>query len=559
MPVLWLTALVVVFATAGPSQQRTEARKAETQPEIRGVVLEAGLSRPVSDAEVSYWKVPGGSYAPALEFTPGKALGRAKTGADGAFRFSPEELGNYYVRVTREGYVNAGRMSTSATVGLTESRPTREIEFTLARPARITGQLMDEETGQPIQGRVVDVGQDYYTRGRRLPMGGGRAVTDRSGRFSSEVTPGDYLVRIGPGSGRLMEKFSEDDLGLTDLDYPESFWSGGLDEDSAPAVPVPSGGWLELGLLQVKKKPFYRAHISLLGAVCEQGDRVSVTVTRVPPKWWQGVGVVPCSSEILIRGFAPGSYRVGVWIVGQPGTKGRAVLGVADLQVVDRNVDAPVLMTDGVRVAGRILASEGALKPPLEKIRVSLLPEFRPTAGAIDSVASPDATGHFALENMPVAEHRLRISGIPAGFYVKEVRYNGLALRGNPSEQTLELDRSAPDHALEIEVDDKPAFLSGTVADRGHPVNRPYVVLSRWPLSVPSALWPVPSATGDEDGKFQVAGLAPGEYRVLAVSSACSAELEKPNLLERLLARARKVELGPRGSVQVSLELTELR
>jgi hypothetical protein len=142
---------------------------------------------------------------------------------------------------------------------------------------------------------------------------------------------------------------------------------------------------------------------------------------------------------------------------------------------------------------------------------------------------------------------------------VKAVRYNGSAVRGNPSALVFALDPSAPSHSLVIEVDDKPGFVTGVVTERERPVTQPYVVLMPWPVRDPADMWPIPSTTGDADGKFQFAGLAPGEYRILAVSSAVKDELNKPNVLERLLANAKKVELGPRGNQNLTLELTELR
>ena len=64
---------------------------------------------------------------------------------------------------------------------------------------------------------------------------------------------------------------------------------------------------------------------------------------------------------------------------------------------------------------------------------------------------------------------------------------------------------------------------------------------------------------GDEDGKFQFAGLAPGLYRVVAIPSASKDRLDRPNILERLLAGAKEVTLGPGNFQTVTLELTELR
>ena len=87
----------------------------------------------------------------------------------------------------------------------------------------------------------------------------------------------------------------------------------------------------------------------------------------------------------------------------------------------------------------------------------------------------------------------------------------------------------------------KPAALTGSVVDHDRPVDRPFVVLARWPLALRST----PGAMGDEDGKFQFAGLAPGLYRIVAIPSVSKDRLERPNVLEQLLANAKEVTLGP--------------
>jgi hypothetical protein len=67
-----------------------------------------------------------------------------------------------------------------------------------------------------------------------------------------------------------------------------------------------------------------------------------------------------------------------------------------------------------------------------------------------------DAKGSFRLENTNLTEQNLFVSGVPGGYYIQEVRYNGTPVRGNLAWLTFELDGSAPSHSLEIVLDDKP-------------------------------------------------------------------------------------------------------
>jgi hypothetical protein len=59
--------------------------------------------------------------------------------------------------------------------------------------------------------------------------------------------------------------------------------------------------------------------------------------------------------------------------------------------------------------------------------------------------------------------------------------------------------------------------------------------------------------TGGDDGSFRFAGLAPGEYRILAVPLETKDKLDEPGVLERLFVGALKITLdrGDSQNVQV--------
>jgi len=65
-------------------------------------------------------------------------------------------------------------------------------------------------------------------------------------------------------------------------------------------------------------------------------------------------------------------------------------------------------------------------------------------------------------------------------------------------------------------------------------------------------------AQGDEAGKFQLTGLAPGEYRVIALRTLRRDMNSGTAALERALAAGQKVEVGQNGLQNVTLEVTEL-
>jgi hypothetical protein len=118
------------------------------------------------------------------------------------------------------------------------------------------------------------------------------------------------------------------------------------------------------------------------------------------------------------------------------------------------------------------------------------------------------------------------------------------------------LNGNAPQHTLQIAVDDKPASIAGTVADGDNPVGKAHVVLIRWPASTEDVFRSVKTVDGGDDGRFQFSGLAPGEYRILAVGPEMLEKLDEPRVLSRLLGSTERVELTPGGSRTVTLNLT---
>ena len=535
------------------------------QLEIRGVLVEAGVLEPISDAEVLYWKMP--SAGQPMRFTPDRALGKAKTGPDGSFGFAPAQLGEYYVLATKDGYVNANPsmrgLSNSATGTISKEGPVAEARLSVARPSQITGHLVDAESEKPLEKFRVTIQQDYYTRGRRFPMfGGGLGLTDDKGRFVVKVPPGDYLVELLPGitsnAVRSLAEFTTNDLSTVDTDFEQSYWDGGHDQGQALPASVGSNAIVDVGTLKVRRVPFYRVHVSHSAAGCSPNDEAVMNISNIPPSGWNGSADITCGKDILIRGFAPGAYRLDISLRGPSFPTKSRLRGATTFQIVDKNLDLSVALIRGVDIVGKVVAAEGAVKPSFDKMTAYVKATVE-VPMMDDGPALVDAKGLFRLENTNVTEQNLFVSGVPGGYYIQEVRYNGSPVRGNLAWLTFELDGSAPSHTLEIVLDDKPAFVTGIVTDRDRPVSQPLVVLARWPLPNAKALWPLTTATGDAGGKYHFTGVAPGEYRILAVSPTLKDKLQMPNVLEPLLRTAKKIELGPRATQNLALELTELR
>ncbi len=106
-------------------------------------------------------------------------------------------------------------------------------------------------------------------------------------------------------------------------------------------------------------------------------------------------------------------------------------------------------------------------------------------------------------------------------------------------------------------IDDKPATITGTAVSGDRPVANAYVVARRWPPNGLTTGWA--GGRTDADGRFQIAGLAPGEYRVIALRALTPDMSGTSPAFERALAAGAKADLGPMGTVSLKIELSEPR
>ncbi len=557
------TNIFVSLAFALPiwaAQQVAPSSKA-VHLEIRGHVVEFGGSQGIYDAEVTLERYEG----PAVSsFVKRSSAGTAKTGADGSFVFSLESPGTYRLTVAKDGYGPAGGVFnranwTSAEISVDADKPTGSVRFILARPGEITGRVVDGDTEKPVAGMRVHVWEHGYVRGRVRFMPGGVAVTDAEGRFAvSNLTPTDYVVSLQPrirdekelkrnpalqGEARMLTEFSEKDFGTVDHDYDVTYWPGGGNATDAIPVALGSGAQIDVGALSITKVPKYRVRVSFIGEPCLPGERWGLYVATYPIA--ENVGTAACGRDVLMRGFAPGSYQLEV---GESDVR----RGWTTFRIDDENLAIAVPVFRGVDIDGKVRVSEGTSRPDLQSMKIWLFPFHR----ALQNLpVTPDATGQFHIHRVPVRDFRLEINGVPKTHYLKEIRYNGHRL----AEDTLAVDGNAHAHSIEVILGEKPAIVRGAVTDDDKPAHPAYAVLVRLsPNSSDSFSYDsgIQSVQTDESGRFQFTGLAPAEYRLLAVSADDKAELERPNTLGRLLGDAEKLSLGESQSQDVHLKLT---
>ena len=524
--------------------------------EVHGLVTEVGANSPVGDAEITVEAVPD-HPVPTGDL---KQVAKTTSDLQGAFRTVLDKPGTYFVRARKAGYTDDGRdpagenASDSRRVTLDKDHPSAEVRFRLARPGELRGLVVDDDTGKPIANfHVFPIGLLYY-HGGTSQIGGHNSVTNSEGRFvTTGLRPGRYVVEIGPqnlGKEEFLTHFTEADLQASDRDYQRSYWPGGGGLDLVLPVQVLSGGVVDVGTIQARKVPYYRIHVKLPAGGCKEGEKVFLdTQTREFIGGGAG-GEAVCGKDYLLRNYQPGSYELYAMAGNSAEDRMRAIVPV---YVADKNVEVTIPLGRGVDIDGRVVIADGSAKPPMDAIKVHMWSTGNIQFADEREPAMPDAEGNFRFPNRPLVRVRVWVTGLGSGFVVRELRYNGSHVADN----IFALNPNAPQNTLEMVVDDKPASLTGTVTGSDTPIARPHVVLIRWPAPPGDVFLSAKIIDGGDGGQFQYTGLAPGEYRILAVSPDTADKLDEPHVLERLLSSAERVELTAGGSQTLALKVTD--
>jgi hypothetical protein len=347
---------------------------------------------------------------------------------------------------------------------------------------------------------------------------------------------------------RVLKSFTEDDVQKVDTDVERTYWPGGFGEEAAMPMPVSSGATVDIGRVRVKRISYYRVYLKIPKSACEPGDTLTVYETVRGPQFetrTNGIGSdLPCGTDLLVTGFAPGYYRLILATKVAP----RATVSVP-ITITSKNVETVAALSRGIAVEGKVVMEDGATAPEFGKITIGLDPVWGVRFADSMNPLKPGEKGEFRAANVAETEHRVMINGVPATHYVKEIRYNGIAVRDG----IVPLDQPAMGHALTIVLDDKPASITGTTTGGAT------VLVYRWPPPANQVLLPVGRGTADEQGRFQVGGLAPGEYRAVALLTTEDEYSRQPQSLERALEAAKKIEVGPRETKTVEFTAVSLR
>jgi len=472
---------------------------------------------------------------------------------------------SYAVMVSRNGYVDAqyGQKTVSgpgAILTLTAGQRMTDLVFKLARTAVISGHVFDED-GEPVpQAEVMTY------RASKKPGNEERnfdqVTTNDLGEFRIfDLSPGRYYIATnyrheGPHRMSIAPK-SKPEPG-----YLPSYYPNTTDTSKAEAISVGPGD--EIRGVDFFLRPSHMVTVS---------GRI-ISAQAVAPSAWGTISLRPRGSGLaqalhgindnfqmkdgnfVIPNVPPGSYVLAAnWLdreTREMHTARRQLdVGNSDLEGVT------LMISRGADIPGRVIF-EGAPAIDFDDLFITLEAAGDEEFGVPGQSAKQDGT--FRFKNIPEGTYRAAVfaRGMRDKFFLKSARYGTTAVgdAGFAVQPGAEL-------SLELTLSSRAPQLAGVVlnADSLPAVGASVVLVPDPPHR--DARHRYDTAVTDQNGKFTMTGITPGDYKLFswetAEDSDSGADWLDPDWLRPYEPKGESIHLEEGDKKSVNLTLIETR
>jgi carboxypeptidase family protein len=497
-----------------------------TQPgtaTIRGHVVAADSGQPLRKAQVRI-------MSPEL-----RENRLATADVDGKYEFKEVKAGRYTISASKGSYVQLQYGQTrpfepGKPLEILANQTIEKVDFALPRGAIVTGRILDE-FGDPLPDAMVSV-QRYQNFGgqKRLMPAGRPASTNDIGEYRLfAIPPGQYYL-----SATLRPM-----MGMGDTDdrsgYAPTYFPGTSSLAEAQRITVGIGQ--AMSDMNMTLMPSRMARIT--GTAVDSQSRPLTGAIMSFPKNQMLMMIGPPAQikpdgSFTINGLSPGEYVV------QTAGPGGADSEFAYAEVTINGDDVNGLRLVGgppITVAGKLVvdpAAAQALRPSTIRIMLAPLQIGVPMMGMTGPAPVHDDLT-FEAKARP-GTMRVQLANPMPGWAIRSVRYRGVDV----IDTGLELRANENVTDVDVELTNRLTDLSGVVTTaKGETVKDYSIVVfpidrEKW---TPTSRY-LKTARPDQDGRYKVNGLPPGEYRVIAVDYVDSNDWNDPEFLERIQSRS---------------------
>lgn len=501
---LWAFPLVLFIQSAAPIGTAT----------VEGIVLRNGTINPVEGASVSL--VPEGKG-------PNAARGTS-TDQSGSFKIAGVPPGRYQLNADRSGFRKIKQNGGPTTLSLSEGQHLTGVRVQLTQLLAIAG-LVSDDRGAPIASATVTAIRLSYNGGQPVlfpcaaPANARVATDERGGYRLYGLEPGDYYLAIArKGAQVLTQNGILPSAECSTWYYPDV-------DDPADAVLVTLRPGADANGVNFRLS-FQMLHTARFEIVpTRKASRAvppRVSIVRLSRKgfrtveYWGNAGTF-ANGIYTTPGLSRGSYELTYdynTLVSTSQDNARVQFDIAD-----RDVDGgKLVLQEAATIAGRI-KTEGVIPDgwKVADLTIGLLP-MDENAQSIYPIGYPvaaDGTFQMGLKsgegNVAVGRYRFLLTGLREDLYLatatigdRDLLNSGVVVTGSPSgsaELTIRTG-SRLDGIVHSTPKDEPVpdSVVALIPDQNRRGN---LLLFK-------------SMVTDQEGRFSIRGIAPGDYTLLA-------------------------------------------
>jgi len=500
LPILSLL-LFTSFPSFGQSAQPATTSPASDNKSatVAGNVFRLDTGEPLKKARVLLQSHTGDEYSVF-----------SVTDEQGHFLFENVLPGSYDLEVSRNGYVDAEAIRT-----LAPGQNMTNLVFKLAHTAAISGRVFDED-GEPIAKAAVITYRASRQQGKEQENDDDPVLTNDLGEFRIfGLAPGRYYIAVNFRPEDPFHRYTAAANQKVKTGYLPSYYPNTVDPAKAQAISVGPGDEIRSLEFFLRASRFVNVRGRVICAI--PGDSAASGTVSLNP---QGPGLAQALQGIndnfrtkdgsfILRNVPPGSYDLTASY--RNGESDGWHLASRQLEVGNSDVDGvTITISLGVDIPGRI-TWEGALAkdPSSLHVRLQALREDQPYV--FEPTVKPDGT--FQFKNVPDGSYRpvVHLYGRAEKFFLKSARYGSQTI----TDAGFTVQPGA-DLSLELTVSSGVAQLSGVVLDADSlPAVGIIVVLIPEPPHR-DVVEQYKSTSTDQNGKFSMTGLTPGDYKVFS-------------------------------------------
>jgi hypothetical protein len=485
---------------------------------VTGQVVSASDSVPIKSARVSL--IEESRSAPNIHTT--------FTDGSGNFTLKDVMPGRYEFFASHNGFINEHYRpegaSGSPMLSLKPGEEVKDVAFHMTAAAVITGRVVNEEGEAMPKMRVealrwendedMDKRSQFRPHKREMTEVASSQTDDRGQFRIFGLKPGQYYLRAFD--------YYEPDYLIQDEDfklrlalgkeYASLYYPGVIQLDEAQKISLRPGdeAQADFSLRKIKTVTIYGRVVGPNGPAASARLSIDPVEGDERDLGYNFDSTSDTEGNFQLRGIPAGRYTISAAATLENQKKYRARM---TLQIGEENVNALTISLGGGATVHGHITTDSPKPATFEHATVLLSDVDQPD---LYQAATVNKDRSFSIESVADGNYSVRLLNVnpwngEQRWHIKSARFGQEDMLAKP----LHVERGAADGSLEIVLSSVTGELSGTVTEKEKPVPGAAVRIAPDPETAMTRER-VRNVKTDQSGRFVVADLVPGSYRVVA-------------------------------------------